>query len=354
MEEALPLLYHGCKLAKDLEKSLQNSANNPEIILKSSEEIISIFSKIKEKISLEQTSINVGHDIGVGIQQWLKTSTVVLSGRDQPTPSHDPMHGHKISRMKGIQLPYEETGIGFKDIVQGSGGPASDKQLLINAPDSTVTLPKQRKRKDSVSDKIVKRGAAPIMGNLELPPEDGYTWRKYGQKEIMGSTYPRSYYRCTHQKFYDCPAKKQVQRLNNDPFTFEVIYRGTHTCHMSSTTPSTGEPLPDQGPPSFTDTAAGIHLPQPFSSSLSATTHWLSMQIFHDLVGVSAAVASTNTAVARVDSCGSAGPSAVRFHDYQLPVVDMADAMFNSNSSSSNSMDLIFSEHKWDLEEKKE
>nr|GMD57729.1 WRKY transcription factor 55 [Ipomoea batatas] len=28
------------------------------------------------------------------------------------------------------------------------------------------------------------------MGNVDIPPEDGYTWRKYGQKEILGSRFP--------------------------------------------------------------------------------------------------------------------------------------------------------------------
>ncbi|XP_058188569.1 WRKY transcription factor 55-like [Rhododendron vialii] len=79
---------------------------------------------------------------------------------------------------------------------------------------------------------------APRMGNTEIPPEDGYTWRKYGQKNILGSTFPRSYYRCTHSQLYDCPARKQVHRLDDNPFTFQVTYRGDHTCHMSSTAPS--------------------------------------------------------------------------------------------------------------------
>ena len=48
-----------------------------------------------------------------------------------------------------------------------------------------------------------------------------------------------------------------------------------------------------------------------------------------------------------------AGPSTVRFGrevDYQWPVTDLADAMFNSGSSSNNSMELIFSS----MEEKSE
>ncbi|GER50875.1 WRKY DNA-binding protein 55 [Striga asiatica] len=165
------------------------------------------------------------------------------------------------------------------------------------------------------------------MGNLDLPPEDGYTWRKYGQKEILGSTYPRSYYRCTHQKLYGCPAKKQVQRLEDDPFTFEVTYRCSHTCHVSSSAPTAAVPPPPA-------TAA----PPPPPSL--PTAHWLSVQLLHDLGGAGA----------------GAGPSAGRFPDYQLAVADMADAMFNSGSSSSNSMDLIFSamDDKWDSEEKKD
>ncbi|KAJ4906689.1 WRKY transcription factor 55 [Raphanus sativus] len=63
-----------------------------------------------------------------------------------------------------------------------------------------------------------------------------------------GSSTPRqrrrAYYRCTHQKLYNCPAKKQVQRLNDDPFTFRVTYRGSHTCHIYSTAPTISTAAP--------------------------------------------------------------------------------------------------------------
>ncbi|KAI4310860.1 hypothetical protein MLD38_035807 [Melastoma candidum] len=54
--------------------------------------------------------------------------------------------------------------------------------------------------------------------------EDGYNWRKYGQKQVKGSEFPRSYYKCTHPS---CPVKKQVERSLNGQIT-EIIYKGAH------------------------------------------------------------------------------------------------------------------------------
>ncbi|VFQ67710.1 unnamed protein product [Cuscuta campestris] len=75
---------------------------------------------------------------------------------------------------------------------------------------------------------------------LEGPPEDGYSWRKYGQKDILGAKYPRSYYRCTHRKMHNCWATKQVQRSSGDPNTFEITYAGAHIC--GQTPPMKQEP----------------------------------------------------------------------------------------------------------------
>ncbi|MQL85947.1 hypothetical protein Taro_018484 [Colocasia esculenta] len=55
--------------------------------------------------------------------------------------------------------------------------------------------------------------------------DDGYKWRKYGQKSIKNSPNPRSYYRCTNPR---CSAKKQVERSVEDPDTLLVTYEGLH------------------------------------------------------------------------------------------------------------------------------
>ncbi|KAK7374377.1 hypothetical protein VNO80_07807 [Phaseolus coccineus] len=54
--------------------------------------------------------------------------------------------------------------------------------------------------------------------------EDGYNWRKYGQKQVKGSEYPRSYYKCTQP---NCQVKKKVERSHDGQIT-EIIYKGNH------------------------------------------------------------------------------------------------------------------------------
>ncbi|KAK7338038.1 hypothetical protein VNO77_18635 [Canavalia gladiata] len=77
---------------------------------------------------------------------------------------------------------------------------------------------------------------------LEGSLDDGYSWRKYGQKDILGAKFPRGYYRCTHRNVQGCLATKQVQRSDEDPTIIEVTYRGRHTCtqakHLNKSFPS--------------------------------------------------------------------------------------------------------------------
>ncbi|XP_066351283.1 transcription factor WRKY45-2-like isoform X2 [Miscanthus floridulus] len=90
------------------------------------------------------------------------------------------------------------------------------------------------KRKQSSSK---SRSQRPSDKKITATLEDGHVWRKYGQKEIQDSPYPRSYYRCTHKSDQGCSAKRQVQRCETDTSKYVVTYYGEHTCRDPSTIP---------------------------------------------------------------------------------------------------------------------
>ncbi|KAF7826161.1 putative WRKY transcription factor 53 [Senna tora] len=106
-----------------------------------------------------------------------------------------------------------------------NGSPRSE---VLDHEDKHKEVYKKRKTMPRWTEKVkICSGTTGLEGSLD----DGYSWRKYGQKDILGAKFPRGYYRCTHRHGQGCLATKQVQKSDEDPTIFEVTYRGRHTCN---------------------------------------------------------------------------------------------------------------------------
>ncbi|EEF40105.1 probable WRKY transcription factor 65 [Ricinus communis] len=110
-------------------------------------------------------------------------------------------------------------------------GPESphSSSLLNDMKMSSTSSPKRSKRatqKRVISVPIKDIEGSRLKGENAPPPSDSWAWRKYGQKPIKGSPYPRGYYRCSSSK--GCPARKQVERSRVDPSMLVVTYSCEH------------------------------------------------------------------------------------------------------------------------------
>ncbi|TVU02995.1 EcWRKY-47, partial [Eragrostis curvula] len=83
----------------------------------------------------------------------------------------------------------------------------------------------EQQQPEAASNKVAGAAANSSNGKGGNKLEDGYNWRKYGQKQVKGSENPRSYYKCTHPS---CSMKKKVERSLADGRVTQIVYKGAH------------------------------------------------------------------------------------------------------------------------------
>nr|ACG45221.1 WRKY39v2 - superfamily of TFs having WRKY and zinc finger domains [Zea mays] len=185
-----------------------------------------------------------------------------------PTPTLPPAAGeHRQSTVTAVDVPLPQV------------RPAPAARAQPSGRQVPGSVPRSKRRKNQVK-KVVCH--VPADGSSS----DMWAWRKYGQKPIKGSPYPRGYYRCSSSK--GCAARKQVERSRADPNTFILTYTGehnhaapTHRNSLAGTTrnkfPSSAAPPPP--PPSVVVGGAGAgdaQHQQPSPSPASTSTAGLS------------------------------------------------------------------------------
>ncbi|XP_077210300.1 WRKY transcription factor 71-like [Tasmannia lanceolata] len=109
----------------------------------------------------------------------------------------------------------------------------SKKDQLSKGSEDGVEKSKKLNKRRKKGEKLPREPRFAFMTESEVDHlEDGYRWRKYGQKAVKNSPYPRSYYRCTSQ---NCSVKKLVERSFQDPKIVITTYEGQHTHHCPAT-----------------------------------------------------------------------------------------------------------------------
>ncbi|XP_077223333.1 putative WRKY transcription factor 57 [Tasmannia lanceolata] len=131
---------------------------------------------------------------------------------------------------------------------------SSSEEILGKSSESDGKLIGIQSKGRKKGQKRIRQPRFAFMTKSEIDHlEDGYRWRKYGQKAVKNSPYPRSYYRCTNSK---CSVKKRVERSSEDPTTVITTYEGQHCHHTVGLTrggasahePAFAERLPTSNP----------------------------------------------------------------------------------------------------------
>ncbi|KAG7566603.1 WRKY domain [Arabidopsis suecica] len=120
------------------------------------------------------------------------------------------------------------------------------KTLKRSSPERIDQSNKKRRTSEKKMSEKVKICVGTGQEGTSL--DDGYCWRKYGQKVIHGSKNPRGYYRCTHRFTRGCLAVKQVQKSDADPSCYEVKYLESHTCKANLSTTKFSVSVPKDEP----------------------------------------------------------------------------------------------------------
>ncbi|KAG1367767.1 putative WRKY transcription factor 65 [Cocos nucifera] len=155
----------------------------------------------------------------------------------------------------------EEVGIASEN---NAPSPSGDTKAVQPHPSSQKRSNRRSVQKRVVSVPISGDGGSRPKGGAGgegAPPTDSWAWRKYGQKPIKGSPYPRGYYRCSSTK--GCPARKQVERSRVDPTMLVVTYSFDHNHpwplpknhhqHPKPPPPAAAPPVEEESPPESAD-----------------------------------------------------------------------------------------------------
>ncbi|WCJ26371.1 WRKY DNA-binding protein 24 [Euphorbia peplus] len=151
-----------------------------------------------------------------------------------------------FNNISSNSLPLDDNQVGFDEF----GSEIIDWVSLLSGPinSQNPSVKRVRDGEHNVGEKKMKVGrkkkdTTPRVAfhtrSVDDILDDGFRWRKYGQKAVKNCIHQRSYYRCTQPT---CTVKKQIQRLSKDSRIVVTTYEGIHN-HPSEKVMETLSPL---------------------------------------------------------------------------------------------------------------
>ncbi|KAB8093669.1 hypothetical protein EE612_020570, partial [Oryza sativa] len=129
--------------------------------------------------------------------------------------------------------------------------PSDDDDTLLHEDDDDGEEGHDRGVDGEVGQRVVRKPKIILQTRSEVDLlDDGYRWRKYGQKVVKGNPRPRSYYKCTAD---GCNVRKQIERASADPKCVLTTYTGRH----------------NHDPPGRPPAAANLQMPGPAAMRLA-------------------------------------------------------------------------------------
>ncbi|KAI3493433.1 hypothetical protein L1887_41823 [Cichorium endivia] len=233
----------------------------------------------------------------------------------------------KALRMLNKGSAFDESPISFGEI-----SPTTEVSDVADSDSKNVF--KKRKTIPKWSEQVKVCSGTMVEG----PLSDGYSWRKYGQKDILGANHPRAYYRCTHRNVQGCLATKQVQRSDGDSSVFEITYRGRHTCIQATQLSKALEKTPKIEKETIHDSkpTQKIHMERAFSFKSSKGVNTNEDKLFPSFL-----FDSTPIETEKLENLFYLGGDSTAFitfnHNLQSSDSDLSEMMNSRTNSGTNS-----------------